>query len=524
MPLNINSVGSSGIGGSGNGIGTYVSEPDISEELKLSYGSIAVDMNSIGYTSPLVSKSSSNIAIEDLAIPQIQFKNEYYGFQRYYNTYSGNIYKCTLNSNGSITRTIVASVNRICDNSWFVCGNYMWFIDGNNKLYRYDGSTCTDIMSLPTMYTSSPPTTHYNNVIPMNDNGTKVLIIHKIYGQIDYGGYSILKVSPDGYIINSSFGIDPNNKTIPSKLMSSWIDYIKFVTENKMIIAELGQDMNKSGYPGTITWKEYNVTFNETRINGVLTYPCTRTLIKTILSKKTMKYNRICLAGCNIIGNSGNVFLTASTFYSSSSMLIECFYQISVSDDGTYSIQIKNNSDSTGSSFGIPIGSDGGLFTAVACRLLDDELMLYNASYDTAAGWSTYQLSCNFTANNSGNSICNFTGTFTKGDTIITATEITHISNTLNGDNDVNDTTFKIPEDGTYTVTVKTLDDLKTPPMIIRTNEGILLHTQLIQNTSGNKDYANLISNMKVNENTLNLSGNQDITAYKKNERYVISF
>ena len=531
MPLNMNTVGT------GNGIGgatsspVFTTEPNIGEELHKSFSSVNVDMNSVVLQKEITKSYGTNIS---LTLPQIYFKGEYYGYDYYYNTYSTNLYKLVLNQDGSITRTSIYSCYLIQDNSVFVCGDYMWFIDANNNLFRYDGTTVVKIMTIPQMYTSSPPMSRYMSIVPMNDMCTKVIVL-QTFGDmgswyIDYGGYSIMEISPDGYILNPTFTIDPNNGTTPNKILSSSHTYIKFITETKYVEAVLSQ--SKSSYKGQITWKEYNISFKKTDVENGVAYPCTRTLVKTIIATKTFEQGAISLSPCTVIGNNGNTLLGVNTLYSnndnSSVTSLEAIYEISINSDSTYKITFKQFSSSIYQKFLLRDAPYNIEAVCMACRIVDEHWYLYTVAYGgntsskLTGAWSTIELTCKYSSVND-NSYCIFTGLLSKGDKILTATDITNIKNTNDINMDINCRSYVIPYDGTYSFNVLTLEDTNIPPFIIQTPEGSLLNTKLTIDTHANNDYANLIAGMKVNKNVIDTSGNQIITSFKKNNRYVIT-
>lgn len=514
MPVNINSVGSSGIGSGSNhkAVQEYAVYTD-----KLTSSLNGVDFDTLSTNNVFTWERSGSANVQYPKYPSVftDFKNALYGNSMADSGDNGlydiNIQWPLGSTNGNLvyTKKATIGVEAILDRASI--GNYMYIIGESRsdayekyaRLYRYDGTSVTDIFGkdmiyLADIYGNTTSSDYYvehdassryyyiSPVVKTNGGATDDMIVVATYYD---GSYSTNETKVYWYYIESLATTPKVKYVIYVGNKSKWCPGSTAIfTDSGNMISSTTYNKDNYSYRALFTGS-YKIVDN----NGKLSVSLTDTNNIEIGRSVSLNWSNL----SEPLNN--NYLVTPITGYDRSSQQV---YHITVNDGEivttniTVSIPQLNVTESD---------QWGGLCGCVTFKYTDPCVLV---SYETSGYSSDYyyvNVSCgkinsSYTVkSNDGNYA--LTGYFRKGDTVYSDDGIysyTTGSNTTTYSTDTK--SMVIQESGIYTIHTRCskIYPLDVPPVVIKTSDGILKHLGIVQKSS-TEIQANLTSNVSVN-------------------------
>lgn len=510
MPLNINSVGSSGVGSSTSSNGKMMYE-NFTDKLTSDVGGI--DFSEFNTDKTLVQSDSGSENIQFPKYPSLffEYKGDIYGYGLY-ETGDPNLYKASLNwasgsSSGGITYTKTVSAGK---SSILTCGTIRdkVFIVGSSeydsynkhaRLYMYDGASVVDVFG--------------KDMLDLSDtSGNTPSSDYYAYDRATSRQYYICPVAkPDDQLVDEMI-IVATYYNGTSSTNSTYVYWYQISVASNVYVKKIVKAGNESssfpGYHGifTTSGKYISSTWYSSYGSSSYTYLYTynytineNSVTLTITNHEDMD-GSLMVQWSNLSYPLNNNYAVAIFNRYTSRKTNEIYLVNAKNDNISYS---KISTDVAQLSSSISVWQ--GTYAFISFRYKDPCIL---TSYESSPGSSSYyyvvvrggKISSKYTvSSNNGN--YSVSGYFEKGDTIYSDDGLFKYN--CNGSDstfDTDITEFTISNPGIYTIYSRCskLYPLDIPPLIIKTNEGIIQNlkvTEINQTTI----QANTTSNIKIN-------------------------
>ena len=516
MPLNINSVGSSGIGGSHGGNGTTIHEK-YTDRMVSDIGGIT--FSNFNTDEKLI---QSNMGSENVQYPKypclfFEYKNDIYAYGMP-DSNMQDLYKVTTltwaagTSTGGITYTKIASVGKssiltasTIRDKVFIVGSSSY--DSENKtarLYMFDGTTITDVFGKDMLNLSD-----VSGNTPSSDS--------YVYSRATSRRYYICPVAKsddqlvDEMIIVGTYydGTSSSNHTYVYWYQISVVPNIQIkkivkVGSTSSSLPGAQGIFTSSGKYFSSTWYNNGAMYDTkyfTYLN-TLNYVINENTVTLTSVKQEIMGGDYVVQWSNLSYPLNNNYAVAVFDYRGRRDTNEIYIVNAKNDDISYS-KISTNVPQLNSNC---IGNVWtGTYAFITYRYKTPCILV---SYNASPGSSDYyyinvyggKISSEYTvSSNNGN--YSISGYFEKGDTVYSDDGLFKYE--YNGSTtsfNLDKYEFVIPNSGVYTIYSRcsTLHPLEVPPLILKTNTGNLMHLQ-ITDIDQTTIQANTTSNITIN-------------------------